>query len=127
MGRFIGSAVMRVVSPGKILAGAACGAIALILLSTNTVGAVSGYGLLAIGFMNSIMFPTIFSLACEKLGPRAADASGIINVAIFGGAVVPLMTGAIADLADSLAIALMLPATCYAVIAAFGVFARRPA
>ncbi len=127
IGRFIGSAAMRVVSPGKILAGAACGAIGLILLSTNTAGVVSGYSLLAIGFMNSIMFPTIFSLACEKLGSRSADASGIINVAIFGGAVVPLMTGAVADLADSLATALMLPAICYAIIAAFGLFARRPA
>src|SRR3546814_7516435 len=47
--------------------------------------------------MNSIMFPTIFSLACERLGRRAADGSGIINVAIFGGAVVPVATGALAD------------------------------
>ena len=47
--------------------------------------------------MNSIMFPTIFSLACEKLGPRAADGSGIINIAIFGGAVVPVLTGLLAD------------------------------
>ncbi|MBK6411650.1 sugar MFS transporter [Sphingopyxis sp.] len=127
VGRFIGSAVMRFISPGKILAGAACGAIVLILLSVSTTGALSGYSLLAIGFMNSIMFPTIFSLACEKLGSRAADGSGIINVAIFGGAVVPLATGALADLAGNLAIALILPAACYAIIAAFGVYARRPA
>ncbi len=127
VGRFIGSAVMRFVSPGKILAGAACGAIVMILLSVSTTGALSGYSLLSIGFMNSIMFPTIFSLACEKLGSRAADGSGIINVAIFGGAVVPLATGALADLAGNLAIALILPAACYAIIAAFGVFARRPA
>jgi FHS family L-fucose permease-like MFS transporter len=73
------------------------------------------------------MFPTIFSLACEKMGSRAADASGILNVAIVGGAVVPLATGAIADLSGSLAIALALPAICYAVIAAYGVFASRPA
>ena len=77
--------------------------------------------------MNSIMFPTIFSLACEKLGSRAADASGIINVAIFGGAVVPLATGALADVTGSLAVALALPATCYFIIASFGVFARKPA
>ena len=49
-----------------------------------TTGEVAAYSLLAVGLMNSIMFPTIFSLACEKLGPRAADGSGIINVAIFG-------------------------------------------
>ncbi len=127
IGRFIGSALMRVVSPGKLLAFVAAGAIALILISTNTTGTLSGYSLLAIGLMNSIMFPTIFSLASEKLGSRAADGSGIINVAIFGGAVVPLATGAIADLTGSLATALLLPALCYAIIAGFGIYARRPA
>jgi FHS family L-fucose permease-like MFS transporter len=127
VGRFIGSAVLRVVSPGMVLAAVAIGAIALIAASTQTTGSVSGYSLLAIGLMNSIMFPTIFSLACEKLGPRAADGSGIINVAIFGGAVVPLLTGMIADATHSLALALVLPALCYAIIAGFGWYARRPA
>ena len=127
IGRFIGSAAMRVISPGKLLACVAVGAITLILVSIGTTGSVSGYSLLAIGLMNSIMFPTIFSLASEKLGPRAADGSGIINVAIFGGAVVPLATGALADLTGHLGLALLLPAACYAVIAAFGVYARRPA
>ena len=127
IGRFIGSAVMRVISPGKLLACVAVGAITLILISIGTTGSVSGYSLLAIGLMNSIMFPTIFSLASERLGPRAADGSGIINVAIFGGAVVPLATGALADLTGHLGFALLLPAACYAIIAAFGVYARRPA
>jgi len=127
IGRFIGSALLRMVSPGIILGSVAIGAIALIAISTHTYGAVSGYSLLAIGLMNSIMFPTIFSLACEKLGPRAADGSGIINVAIFGGAVIPLLTGVIADATGSLAMGLILPATCYAIIGAFGWYARRPA
>ena len=105
----------------------ATGAIVLILISANTTGTTSAYSLLAIGLMNSIMFPTIFSLACEKLGPRAADGSGIINIAIFGGAVVPLMTGFLADQSGSLHFALVLPALCYAIIAAFGIYARRPA
>jgi MFS transporter, FHS family, L-fucose permease len=127
IGRFIGSAVLRVVSPGMVLASVSIGAIALIALSTGTTGAVSGYSLLAIGLMNSIMFPTIFSLACEKLGARAADGSGIINIAIFGGAVIPLVTGIIADATGSLSFAFILPALCYAIIAGFGWFARRPA
>jgi FHS family L-fucose permease-like MFS transporter len=125
VGRFIGSAILRVVSPGLVLTCAAAGAIVLILLSTNTTGTLAGYSLLAVGLMNSIMFPTIFSLASEKLGSRAADGSGIINVAIFGGAVVPLATGAIADLSGSLAAALLLPVLCYAVIAAYGIYCRR--
>jgi MFS transporter, FHS family, L-fucose permease len=127
VGRFIGSAVLRVVSPGLVLAGCAFGAITLIAVSTLTTGTLSGYSLLAIGLMNSIMFPTIFSLACEKLGARSADGSGIINVAIFGGAVIPLMTGMIADATGSLAIAFVLPAICYAIIASFGIYARKPA
>ncbi len=127
IGRFIGSVVLRVVSPGMVLVSVSAGAVILILISISTTGSVSGYSLLAIGLMNSIMFPTIFSLACEKLGPRAADGSGIINVAIFGGAVIPLLTGIIADATGSLAQALILPAICYAIIAGFGLFARRPA
>jgi FHS family L-fucose permease-like MFS transporter len=127
VGRFIGSYFLRIMSPGKILAFVACGAIALILLSISTTGALSGYSLLAIGLMNSIMFPTIFSLACERLGARAADGSGIINIAIFGGAVVPLLTGILADVSGSLGVAMLLPAACYMVIAAYGIYARRPA
>jgi FHS family L-fucose permease-like MFS transporter len=126
IGRFIGSAVLRVVNPGKVLAFTAVGAIVLILISTNTTGTVSGYSLLAVGLMNSIMFPTIFTLACEKLGRRAADGSGIINVAIAGGAVIPAVYGLIADHA-SLRFALFLPIVCYAIIAAFGLYARKPA
>jgi len=126
VGRFIGSALLRVVSPGRTLAGCAAGAIALLAISTHTSGLVSAYSLLAIGLMNSIMFPTIFTLACEGLGKRAADGSGIINVAIFGGAVVPLATGALADATGSLTLALVLPALCYAVIVAFGLYAVRP-
>lgn len=127
VGRFIGSAILRVVSPGKVLAFVSTGSIILILVSISSSGMLSGYSLLAIGLMNSIMFPTIFSLACERLGSRAADGSGIINVAIFGGAVVPLITGMLADATGSLGTALLLPALCYAIIAAFGIYARRPA
>jgi FHS family L-fucose permease-like MFS transporter len=127
VGRFVGSWFLRVMSPGLILASVAAGAIALLLVSISSTGEVAGYSLLAIGLMNSIMFPTIFSLACERLGARAADGSGIINIAIFGGAVIPLLTGVLADASGSLAIALLLPAACYAVIACYGFYARRPA
>lgn len=127
VGRFIGSAVLRMVNPGLLLAGVASGAILLVAISVSTNGTMSGYSLLAVGLMNAIMFPTIFSLACENLGPKAADGSGIINVAICGGAIIPLMVGALADTSGSLAMALVIPVICYAIIASFGVFARRPA
>jgi FHS family L-fucose permease-like MFS transporter len=127
VGRFIGSAVLRKVNPGLALASVACGAILLILVSANSSGTIAGYSLLAIGLMNAIMFPTIFSLACEKLGASAADGSGIINVAICGGAIIPLLTGVLADGTGSLALSLAIPALCYAVIAGFGWYARQPA
>lgn len=126
VGRFVGSGLLRLVSPGLLLASVAAGAITLLAVSASSTGALAGYSLLAVGLMNAIMFPTIFSLACEKLGPRAADGSGIINVAICGGAVIPVLYGALAD-ATSLAFALALPAACYAIIAGFGIFARKPA
>ncbi len=125
VGRFVGSAVLRVITPGRVLAGVAVGAIALIAISTQTSGAVAGYSLLAVGLMNAIMFPTIFSLACEELGPRSADGSGIINVAIVGGAVVPLATGKLIDLTGDITNGLALPAACYVVIALFGLKTAR--
>ena len=71
------------------------------------------------------MFPTIFTLASEGLGKRAAEGSGVICVAIVGGAIVPLVTGNAADF-WGLKLALIVPAACYATILAFGWFARRP-
>ncbi len=125
IGRFVGSAVLRVVNPGKVLAFNALCAIALVAISVTATGTVSGYALLAVGLMNSIMFPTIFTLASEGLGTRAADGSGIINVAIAGGAVIPALYGTLAD-HSSLRAAMALPILCYLVIAAYGWQARRP-
>jgi len=127
VGRFIGSALLRVIDPGKALVCNAIGAIALILISTHSGGMTAGYTYLALGLMNSIMFPTIFSLACEGLGKRAADGSGVICAMIVGGAIVPPLTGHLADVSGSLSLALALPAVCYAVIACFGWYARRRA
>jgi FHS family L-fucose permease-like MFS transporter len=124
VGRFVGSAVLRVISPGKVLAFNALAVVALVLISANTSGAAAGYSLLAIGLMNSIMFPTIFTLACEGLGAKAADGSGIINVAIVGGAIIPPLTGLLADSAG-LGLSLTIPALCYAIIAGFGLYAHR--
>jgi FHS family L-fucose permease-like MFS transporter len=124
-GRFVGAYLLRVFSPGKILACDAAVVIALLLISANTDGAVAGWSLLAVGLFNSIMFPTIFSLACEGLGPQAAEGSGIICMAIVGGAIVPWITGHAADW-HGWQFALTVPALCYAGILSFGVYARRP-
>ena len=113
-------------SPARVLMTVAAGAILLILISANSSGTVSGWSLLAIGLMNSIMFPTIFSLASEGLGERAAEGSGIICMAIVGGAIVPVIYGAAAD-AVGLGHALVVPAVCYLVIAGYGMFTARSA
>jgi FHS family L-fucose permease-like MFS transporter len=123
VGRLIGSYVLRLVSPGNVLAFNATMVVVLILVSANSAGMISAWSLLAIGLFNSIMFPTIFTLASEGLGPRAADGSGLLCVAIVGGAIVPLITGRTADLMG-LKAALVVPAICYLGILGFGIFAR---
>ncbi len=125
VGRFIGAYVLRLYSPGKVLSCVAGMVIALLLISANTVGSISGWCLLSIGLFNSIMFPTIFSLANEGLGRRAAEGSGVICMAIVGGAIVPLVTGNAADI-WGLKQALIVPGACYCGILLFGWFARRP-
>ncbi len=126
VGRFIGAGALRVFSPGKVLAHVACGAASLALISALSMGAFAGWALLAVGLMNAIMFPTIFSLAVEGLGERAPQGSGLLCMAIVGGAIVPLIVGALAD-RTSLAAALVVPALCYLLIAVYGWSARKPA
>jgi len=126
VGRFLGAALLRVVPPGRLLAAVALGAGGLCLVSAATTGDLAGWSLLAVGLMNSIMFPTIFSLALEGLGEKTPQGSGLLCMAIVGGAVVPVLGGAVADGAG-LALALLVPAACYALIAGFGWYARRPA
>jgi MFS transporter, FHS family, L-fucose permease len=125
VGRFIGAYVLRLFSPGKVLSCTAAAVIALLFISANTSGSLSAWSLLAIGLFNSIMFPTIFTLASEGLGKRAAEGSGVICMAIVGGAIVPRITGRAADLLG-LKMALIVPAACYCVILLFGWFARHP-
>ena len=124
VGRFIGAWVLRQFPPSLVLATAAACVGVLLITSGLTVGTVSGVALIAIGFFNSIMFPTIFSLASEGLGERAAEGSGVLCVAIVGGAIVPLLAGLLAD-ASSLRMALIVPFICYLGIAAFGLYCRR--
>jgi MFS transporter, FHS family, L-fucose permease len=128
VGRFIGSALLRMFSPGKVLACAGAMNVLLLVFSMTVSGPASAWSLLGIGLFNSIMFPTIFSLASEGLGPRAAEGSGIICVAIVGGAVVPRLTGQAVDWinANDVKSGLFIPAICYLVILAFGIYARRP-
>jgi FHS family L-fucose permease-like MFS transporter len=123
VGRFIGAFLMRFIPPWKVLVVVGLGAIGLIAVSVFTTNTVSGYALLAVGLFNAIMFPTIFTLASAGLGNRAAEGSGIICMAIVGGAVIPPLTGLVADMA-TLRAALLIPVVCYFVIALYALFCR---
>ncbi|HYE41193.1 MAG TPA: sugar MFS transporter [Ramlibacter sp.] len=119
VGRFIGFAVMRHVSPGKALAFNAAMSIALIMVATLGQGYAAMWAIIAVGLFNSIMFPTIFSMALYRLGKLTGQASGILCMAIVGGAVVPFAQGLMAD-TIGLQWSFLVPAACYAFILYFG-------
>jgi FHS family L-fucose permease-like MFS transporter len=119
VGRFIGSVVMRYVQAGRVLAVHAAAVMVLVLVAMQTTGRVSMWAILAVGLFNSIMFPTIFTLAIDGLGRHTGQGSGILCMAIVGGAIVPLVQG---YFADSIGIqqAFVVPFLCYAFIAYYG-------
>lgn len=119
VGRFIGFAVMRYVSPGKALAFNAACSIALIMVAIFGHGQVAMWSILAVGLCNSIMFPTIFSMALHQLGKFTGQASGILCMAIVGGALVPFAQGLLAD-TMGLQWSFIVPAACYTFILYFG-------
>jgi FHS family L-fucose permease-like MFS transporter len=119
VGRLIGSGVMLKAPANRVLSLCALGAVALVLISSNSTGWLAAGTIIAIGLFNSIMFPTIFTLAIEDMGTDTPQASGIVCMAIVGGAVIPLITGAAADHVG-LSLALLVPAACYLWIATYG-------
>lgn len=112
IGRFIGAAMMRVVSDTKYLAVNAVIAITMIIVSINTTGDVAMWSILSVGFFNSIMFPTIFTLAIRGLGPLTTKGSGLICQAIVGGAIVPVIQGITAD-TIGIQMSFIVPMFCY--------------
>ena len=118
VGRFVGSYVLQKLPPRSVLAANAFIAAALVCISMATTGHVAMVSMLAIGFFNSIMFPTIFTLGIEGLGPLTGEASGMLNTAIVGGAIIPLIQGFIAD-RIGIHHAFFLPAICYLYIVFF--------
>ena len=119
VGRFIGAGLMNKIAPNKYLAFNASMAVGLLMLAIAAGGgAVTQWSLLLIGFFNSIMFPTIFSLGTKGLGKFTGAASGIISTAIVGGALVPVLQGFVIDHVG-LMISYVIPAVCYVYIVFF--------
>jgi len=124
VGRFIGAAVMQKIAAGKALAFNAVMAVLFILVAMLSSGTVAMVAILLVGLCNSIMFPTIFSLAINGLGQHTSQGSGILCLAIVGGAIVPLLQG---FLADTIGIqqAFFLPIICYLFILYYGLIGSR--
>ncbi len=124
VGRFLGAFVLRCVRPGIALTICAVCACSLAGLSSLSTGGIAAWSLIAVGLFNSIMFPTIFALASADMGEEKPNASALLCMAIVGGAVIPELTGVVAD-ASTLATAIAVPAICYVWIAIYGVLTAR--
>ena len=125
VGRFIGAYLLNKISPAKLLSFNAMGAAALVLLSISTSGETAMWSLVAVGLMNSIMWPVIFPLALAGLGRHTEEGSGLLCTAVVGGAVVPQLFGIVAD-HGGLRLALLLPVLCYLYILWYGLRGSRP-
>ena len=125
VGRFIGAAVMQKLPAGKVLAFNAISGVILICLAMVTSGQLAMWAILLVGLCNSIMFPTIFSLAINGLGKHTSHGSGILCLAIVGGAIIPLIQGVLAD-TIGLQNSFFLPIICYVFIAYYGFSGSKP-
>ena len=121
IGRFIGAYLTKIMAPGKVLSIFAYLAITMIFVSINTSGLLSMWTILAVGLFNSIMFPTIFTLSLEGLGDLKAQASGLLCMAIVGGAIVPFVFGSLID-EFGFKVAFLLTIVCYGYILFYGRF-----
>lgn len=119
VGRFIGAYVLRQIRPGHVLAFNAVCVILLLVFAMTSAGRAAMWAVLAIGLFNSIMFPTIFTLAIAKLGPHTGEGSGVLCMAIVGGAIVPVVQGYFAD-ATGILLSFFVPAICYCYIVYYG-------
>jgi MFS transporter, FHS family, L-fucose permease len=125
LGRFLGAWIQRYIKPGKVLAFNAFIAGILVVTTMLSSGQAAMWSVLAVGLFNSIMFPTIFSLALNGLGKHTGQGSGILCMAIVGGAIIPVLQGIIAD-QIGIHHAFILPVLCYIFIAYYGIIGYKP-
>ena len=119
IGRFVGAYLTKIIAPGKVLSIFALLAIVMIAISINTQGLISMWSILVVGLFNSIMFPTIFTLTLEGLGDLKAQASGLLCMAIVGGAIIPFAFGGLID-GFGFKTAFVLTMICYGYILYYG-------
>ncbi len=125
-GRFLGSFLMTWIKAEKLLTGLGIFGVALLLVSMLSHGPVAIWSLVLCGLANSIMYPTIFVLGIAELGPMTSKGSGVITIGNVGGAVIPLLFGALADKVG-IQYAFILPIICYMYVAYYGLLGYKPA
>jgi len=125
VGRFIGAAVLQKVKTRHLLAVCAVCTATLVTVSMLTTGHLAMWSMIAVGFFNSIMFPSIFTLGVAELGPLTGSGSGLINMAIVGGAIIPVIQGAIAD-RIGIHHAFVMPVICYFYILFYALSGSKP-
>jgi len=125
IGRFVGSAILQKVRTGLVLAIAASAAAVLVCVSMLTFGYVAVWSIILVGFFNSVMFPSIFTLGIAELGPLTGDGSGLLVMAIVGGAIIPVIQGAMAD-RIGIHHAFILPVICYLYIVFYALKGSKP-
>lgn len=125
VGRFIGAAVMQKVSATKVLSFNAFFAVVLVSIAILTSGSIAMWAMLLVGLCNSIMFPTIFSLALNGLGKHTSQGAGILCLAIVGGAIIPLIQGVLADIVG-VQLSFVIPVLCYSYIVYYGMSGAVP-
>lgn len=126
VGRFIGSAILQKLETRILLGVVAAVAGALVVTSMLTAGHLAMWSMILVGFFNSVMFPSIFTLGIAKLGPLTGAGSGLLIMAIVGGALIPVAQGVLADRVG-IHHAFVLPVLCYAYIFYFALRGSKPA
>jgi len=125
IGRFLGAPLLRRFRPEHLLALCAIVAATLVTASMIVNGHTAMWSILCVGLFNSIMFPTIFSLGVAELGPLTGTGSGLLNMAIVGGAIVPVAQGVIADHVG-IHHGFILPVICYLYILFYALSGSKP-
>ena len=125
VGRFVGSAILQKVRTGTLLGIVALAAAALVTTSMLTLGSVAMWSIILVGLFNAVMFPSIFTLGIAELGPLTGDGSGLLIMAIVGGAILPVAQGAIAD-RIGIHHAFLLPVLCYLYIVFYAFWGSKP-
>jgi FHS family L-fucose permease-like MFS transporter len=123
-GRFISNPLMKFIAPAKLLGAYGAANVLLLAFAVARPGVAGAWALVASSFFLSIMFPTIFALGLKGLGENTKLGGSMLVMAIVGGAVFPLIVGAVQRATGSMALAYLVPLACFGGVAVYGFAVR---